>query len=88
MRQSWGEKVRRGGEAAFGRIGGFVGVYSGRLKSSELLEVAQASRATIEEVSKEISDIGLVWQRAALEEIVDGGVIGKGLREHLASNGR
>lgn len=80
-RQVWGDKVGPGGEARFGRVGAFVGVYSGRLRAKELGTTSDANSSILRRASDEISEIGLVWQRRVLEEIVDGRIGGSKLSD-------
>jgi len=60
----------------FGGIGtatNFAGVYSGRLKSRD--------RDMDKQISEKISEIGIVWNKAAIESIVDYGVSGTKLSD-------
>lgn len=81
MRQVFGDKVGPDRDARFGRVGAFVGVYSGRLRSRELKVTLGGDAGSVALASDEISEIGIVWQRRVLEEIVHDGVAGTKLSE-------
>ncbi|TGS15995.1 serine protease [Mesorhizobium sp. M2E.F.Ca.ET.209.01.1.1] len=55
----------------FGTVTNFVGVYSGRLETNMANSAAQDA----------ISELGIVWKKAALDQIVDGGARGTKLSE-------
>jgi hypothetical protein len=84
VRSVFGDKIGPGGEARFGRGGGFVGIYSGRLLSREAGSIADAAGAERDRAEQEISEIGIVWQRRVLEEILNAGARGSKLSDLAA----
>jgi len=60
-------------DSAIGTVETLAGVYSGRLKMQEPSEDAKAA--------DRISEIGIVWKKRALDEIVEQGIASTKLRE-------
>lgn len=65
--------VKLGDDAVFGTVENFAGVYSGRLIMQEPDQDAKNA--------DRISEIGVVWKRTALDEVVEQGAVGTKLRE-------
>ncbi len=57
------------GDSIIGTLTNFIGVYSGRLLSQDALDIPQ----------DEVSEIGIVWKKEALDAIVNNGVVGTSL---------
>ena len=79
VRSVFGAPHGAAGEPLFGRIGSFAGVYSGRLEASEMPQ-DQGLLQTIGERDA-MTEIGIVWRRSVLEEIVQAEVRGSTLSD-------
>lgn len=70
MRKVFGDKVGPGAESRFGTATKFAGIYSGRLTIDDIGQSRDSAAARIEQLSA-ISEIGIVWQAMAIDELVD-----------------
>ena len=68
---------KMGGDSIIGTLVNFIGVYSGRLVSQDGMSIKDG----------EISEIGIVWKKNALESIVESGVSGATLNDIASSDG-
>jgi hypothetical protein len=72
----WNPNGKMADDSIFGTIINFIGVYSGRLISQDGISIED-----------EVSEIGIVWKKDALEAIVNSGVSGTTLADIASSNG-
>jgi len=70
----WNPGGSLGSDSIIGTVTNFVGVYSGRLVSNEIPSMGQA----------EISEIGIVWKKDALDAVVNEGVTATPLKDIAA----
>lgn len=69
----WAPNGKFASDSVIGTVENFAGVYSGRLKMQDPAEDMK--------VADRISEIGVVWKRKALDEIVKHGVVGTKLSD-------